>query len=150
MEEERKAQGESGDDYLFLEEPIQAIRQKFNYLTELWFLEDIDDEKYQEELAKMVFADAEGALWFISPLNGNWYRITDGEPELGEPPPTLLRPPRSLLKDAAATASAASPAAAGKQPAKGKFCTHCGSMLSEGTRFCRECGTQVKERGGSA
>lgn len=152
MEEKKTAQEASGDDCLFVEEPIQAIRQKFNYLTELWLLEDIDDDKYQEELARMVYTDTEGALWFISPLNGNWYNIFGEEPELGEPPPTLLRPPRALLENTAATppATAASNIGVEKQGGKGKFCTHCGSMLREGANFCRECGTPVKGRGGNA
>ena len=100
----------------------------------------------------MVFADADGALWFISPFNGNWYRIAGEEPELGEPPPTLLRPPRALLEGPAAGAPA-SPSSGGgaeKQAGRVKFCTHCGSTLREGANFCRECGTPVKGRGGSA
>jgi hypothetical protein len=148
MEEEKNAQEAGYGDYLFAEESIQAIRQKFNYLTELWLLKDIDDEKYQEELARMVFADSEGRLWFISPLNGNWYKMTGEEPVPGEPPPTLYRPPHGLLDDAAVSLS--SPGGAGKQAGPRKFCTHCGSRLQEGARFCRECGTPLKGQGGSA
>lgn len=150
MEEEGRAQEPGGEDYLFAEEPIQAIRQRYNFLTELWLLGEIDDEKYTGELAKMIFADAEGALWFISPLNGNWYRIAGEEPELGEPPPILLRPSRKLLEESAAAAPAASPCVAEEQPVRKRFCTRCGSRLREDARFCRDCGAAVKKEGGAA
>ena len=179
MAEERETAGPEEPDRgetLYREESIVAIRQRFNYLTELWLLKDIDDEKYGEELARMVFADTQSALWFISPANGNWYRITDEEQPLpGEPPPTLLRPSHELLQAAAghgtglavrraaggaaaATApagaagasSAASPAGAAEGAGQRKFCTQCGSALREGARFCRECGTAEKGPGGGA
>lgn len=114
---------------IVLKVSIAGIRQEYNYLTELLIFGELDVESYLRELNQTVAFDGSGEPWAISPGNGNWYRLTEEGPVLGEPPEYLYRP---------------APAA----PVK--FCAYCGSRLQDEARFCRECGKPVKGRGGSA
>ena len=123
----------SEERHLLESESIAGIRQAFNYLTELWLLEGITSEEYRIRLEEFAWFDQEGQPWVISPENGNWYRLTESGPVLGEPPDTLYRP-IELEEDAQPPQQ--------EQPVT-KFCSSCGRPLRDGARFCANCGKTV-------
>ena len=146
---------EDRPERLVLKRRALDIRQDYNFLTELLLYGELDPERYLRELKKTVAFDESGEPWAISPQNGNWYRLTEEGPALGEPPEILYVPAQGFEEEAGggegtAAAAAASPGAAGKPAGQKKFCTQCGSVLRENARFCRECGTAVKGQGGGA
>jgi len=120
---------------LVMKEPIAVIRQDFNRLTELWVMGECSDEQYLENLKDSVWFDESGSPWFISPENGNWYRLSDTGPELGEPPEFLYRPAESLE---------AMKSRVIEEPITDRFCKYCGQRIKSDARFCRECGKALK------
>jgi len=117
--------------HLVESESIASIRQAFNYLTELWLLDGITGEEYRNKLEDFAWFDEKGQPWIISPENGNWYRLTESGPVLGEPPDTLYRPVE--LEEEASSAGQ-------EEPSDRKFCSGCGVPLRTGARFCAKCG----------
>ena len=91
---------------------------------------ELDEDRYLKSLSRLVYFDPVGDCWYISPRNGNWYRVTDTGQAPGEPPPFLYRPAEDLLRDEAAA------------PAAVRFCTRCGSPREEGAVFCSQCGRE--------
>jgi len=122
-------------DSLAIKESIVGIRQRFNYLTELWLAGELEGSRYLEKLSSMVYFDPAGDCWFISPLNGNWYRVTDEGQTPGEPPMFLYRPVEDIVDSAGGGKVSSSEA---------RFCTHCGTPLLEGAMYCSKCGHVLK------
>jgi zinc-ribbon domain len=131
LSERGEGSGGASGDPLAIRESIVAIRQRFNYLTELWQAGELDADRYLKELSRLVYFDPEGDCWYISPHNGNWYRVTDTGQAPGEPPMFLYRPAEDLLGDGV-PGDAAPPAV--------RFCKHCGEPRQEGAAFCSQCG----------
>lgn len=108
---------------------IKMIRLEHGYLTELFYRQGLSSEQYVNEIRKLTCIDEDGDIWFISPENGNWYKLVASEPVLGEPPGALYRlvdMPEGM-----------------EIPSMQKYCVQCGSPLKEGTKFCTECGKQT-------
>ena len=108
-------------------ESILAIRQNFNYLVELLLYGEMEEDEFFKKLENLFYIDESGAPWLISVKNGNWYRLTEDGPVLGEPPDFLYRPTErhEVREDA-------------EKPCR--FCADCGKPLSEGKKFCSGCG----------
>lgn len=123
--------GEPAGAPLAIRESIVVIRQRFNYLTELWLAGEMDADRYLEELTRLIYFEPTGECWYISPYNGNWYRVTDAGQAPGEPPMFLYRPVEDLLQEGA-PGETASPAV--------RFCKHCGAPREQGAAYCSQCG----------
>ncbi|MEW6554306.1 MAG: zinc ribbon domain-containing protein [Actinomycetota bacterium] len=116
---------------LAIRDSIVVIRQRFNYLTELWLAGELDVDRYVKELSRLVYCDSGGACWYISPHNGNWYRVTDTGQEPGEPPEFLYRPASDIAWEGVP---------APQEPPAVRFCKHCGAPREDGAVFCSQCG----------
>ncbi|MFH1150284.1 MAG: zinc ribbon domain-containing protein [Actinomycetota bacterium] len=106
-------------------ESILAIRQNFNYLVELLLYDEMEEDEFFKKLESLFYIDESGVPWLISVKNGNWYKLTEDGPVLGEPPDFLYRPVD--LPEI-------------KEEPTGEFCADCGKPLSEGKKFCSGCG----------
>jgi hypothetical protein len=120
---------------LAVKEPIIAIRQEFNRLTELWAMDALDDAEYMDKLRQFVWFDEAGRQWVISPENGNWYTLTEDGPVLGEPAEFLYRPAEERPGQNAGNVSEARGA-----PPPALVCRACGATLNIGDAFCSNCG----------
>lgn len=137
-----EATGGAADDFrgafFMVRESIVSARQKFNYLSELWLLGDLDRDRYLEELTRLIYLDEDNNCWVISPENGNWYRLEGTVAVLGEPPDFLYR----MVEDPGEE----SPVEDERTMVKGTgkaFCVHCGAPLKKKASFCNKCGRPV-------